>query len=137
MAIVTFDAAEFVSMYPRFAGVLTDPQLQQAFNVACMLINNTNQSMYPYDPDNGVEDRKTMLYLLVCHLATITLWPDGQTGPVTSASEGSVSVSFFIPDSANASWFKLTPCGQTLWMLLRGYMTGGRYYPKKYWHPYG
>ena len=136
MAIVTFDANEFIGMYPRFSGVLTEGQLTQAFNVACLLLDNTDQSIIPYDP-NGTQERKTLLYLLTCHLATVALWGDGQSGPVTSASEGSVSVSFSVPDATNSSWFKSTPCGQMYWQATRKYVVGGRYYAKKYVHPWG
>ncbi|WP_369788316.1 DUF4054 domain-containing protein [Rouxiella sp. WC2420] len=137
MAIVEFDSSEFTGIYPRFAGVLTDPQLNQAFDVACLLLDNTNASVVPYDPDNGVKDRKTILYLLVCHMATMALWGDGQSGPIASASEGSVSVSFSVPDATNASWFKQTPCGSMYWQATRKYVVGGRYVAKKYVHPWG
>lgn len=138
MAVVTFDATEFTGMYPRFSGVLTDSQLKQAFNVACLLLDNTNASVVPYDPDNGVTDRKTLLYLLTCHIATVAVWgEDGQSGPTSAASEGSVSVSFAVPDATNASWFRLTPCGGMYWQATRKYVVGGRYRAMRYVHPFG
>lgn len=87
MAVVVFDPQEFREAYPRFVDpktgqpLLTDAQLRQAFDVACLLLDNTNSSPVPYDPAHGVMIRKTLLYLLVCHLATLALWPMGQAGP--------------------------------------------------------
>ncbi|BET96529.1 DUF4054 domain-containing protein [Xenorhabdus taiwanensis] len=137
MAIVTFVSDAFLELYPRFAGVLTKGQLQQAFDVACLLLDNSDNSAIPYEPD-GAQERKTLLYLLTCHIATVTLWGNnGQAGPAASATEGSVSVSFAVPDAANASWFKLTPCGQMYWQATRKYVVGGRYSAVKHYHPWG
>ncbi|MDE9557319.1 DUF4054 domain-containing protein [Xenorhabdus bovienii] len=137
MAIVTFDSGEFLKLYPRFAGALTEGQLQQAFDVACLLLDNSDNSNIPYEPD-GIQERKTLLYLLVCHIATVTLWGNNnQAGPMSNASEGSVSVSFAVPDVANSSWLKTTPCGQMYWQATRKYVVGGRYSAVKHYHPWG
>ncbi|HHQ6627104.1 TPA: DUF4054 domain-containing protein [Serratia fonticola] len=138
MAIVTFDSDEFLAIYPRFAGVLSPAQLQNAFDVACLVLDNSEGSIVPYDPANGVNERKTLLYLLTCHIATVAVWGiNGQAGPTSSASEGSVSVSFAVPDAASSSWFKATPCGQMYWQATRKYVVGGRYIAKRYYHPFG
>ena len=137
MAIVTFDSDEFLSIYPRFSGVLTPAQLQNAFDVACLVLDNTESSVVPYDPTNGINDRKTLLYALTCHIASMALWGNGQAGPASGATEGSVSVSFAVPDVTNASWFKMTPCGQLFWLATRKFVVGGRYYPRRYVHPWG
>lgn len=137
MAIVTFDSDEFLSIYPRFSGVLTPAQLQNAFNVACLVLDNTESSVVPYDPTSGINDRKTLLYALTCHIASMALWGNGQAGPASGATEGSVSVSFAVPDVTNASWFKMTPCGQLFWQATRKYVVGGRYYTRRYSHPWG
>ena len=137
MAIVTFDSGEFLSIYPRFSGVLTPAQLQNAFDVACLVLDNTESSVVPYDPTNGINDRKTLLYALTCHIASMALWGNVQAGPASGATEGSVSVSFAVPDVTNASWFKMTPCGQLFWQATRKYVVGGRYYARRYSHPWG
>ncbi|WP_145536893.1 DUF4054 domain-containing protein [Yersinia alsatica] len=137
MAVVTFDSDEFLGIYPRFAGVLTPVQLQNAFDTACLMLDNTEGSIVPYDPGNGIKNRKTLLYMLTCHLASVALWGNGQAGPVAGASEGSVSVSFAVPDVTNASWYKLTPCGQAYFQAIKKYLVGGRYVAQKYYHPWG
>lgn len=137
--IVTFDATEFRGFYPKFTvDVVSDTQLENYFNLACSLINNTESSPFPFDPDNNIYIRKEMLYMLVCHLATMGTWDVGQTGPVQSATQGSVSVSYGnLTGSSNASWFNQTPCGRTLWMLLRPYALGGRIASIPDFHPFG
>ncbi|WP_051861340.1 DUF4054 domain-containing protein [Xenorhabdus bovienii] len=55
----------------------------------------------------------------------------------SSATEGSVSVSFAVPDVANSSWFKTTPCRQMYWQATRKYVVGGRYSAVKHYHPWG
>ena len=121
MAVVVFDPQEFREAYPRFVDpktgqpLLTDAQLRQAFDVACLLLDNTNSSPVPYDPAHGVMIRKTLLHLLVCHLATLALWPMGQAGPVASATEGTVSISFSVPTATGKAFYNQTPCGQTFW----------------------
>lgn len=137
MAIVVFDSTEFLEIYPRFSGVLSNAQLQNAFDVACLVLDNTDGSVVPYDPTNNINNRKTLLYMLTCHIATMALWGPGQAGPSSGASEGSVSVSFAVPDVTNASWFKLTPCGQAYWQATRKYVVGGRYIAVKHFHPWG
>ena len=76
MAVVEFDPAAFREAYPRFtAELISDAQLQQAFDLACLLLDNTDASLVPYDPEHGILIRRTLLWLLVCHLATMALWP--------------------------------------------------------------
>ena len=138
MAVVVFDPQQFRAMYPRFTqGIISDAELRQAFDVACLILDNTNASPVPYDPDKSVFVRRTLLYLLVCHLATMALWPAGQSGPMSNATQGSVSVGFSIPSHLNGQYFQNTPCGQTFWQAIQRYLSGGRYFPARYYHPWG
>ena len=43
--IVVFDASEFLTLYPQFQNVFTPSQLEQFFNVACLLCNNTETAL--------------------------------------------------------------------------------------------
>lgn len=137
MAVVMFDPAEWREAYPQFNGLLTDAQLNQAFGIACLMLDNTDASPVPYDPTNGVETRKVLLWLLVCHLAALALRPVNQSGPMTNASEGSVSVGFQVPSSLNGQYFNQTPCGSSFWQAIRKYVVGGRYYDTIHYHPWG
>lgn len=131
MAIVKFDEAfveQFREGYPQFSAV-SDGQLRMAFRVAALIINNTDRSLIPYDPDAGVFDRETVMLMLCCHLLTLAGRGDGAVGAVTSASEGSVSTGFSQPQSLqDAGWFSQSQCGLAAYQLLQGRLAGGRYY---------
>jgi len=137
MAVVVFDATEWLNAHPQFVGRITEAQLNDAFDVACLLLDNTDNSPVPYDPEHGIETRRILLNLLVCHLATLALRSPEQAGALTSATEGSVSTGFQIPQAANADWWMQTPCGQTFWQAVRRFIVGGRYYPFPNYHPWG
>lgn len=146
MASVVWNEGAFLAMYPQFAPTAanapTAEQLSALWEMACTLIDNSEGSLIPYDPDNGVYIRKIALYALVCHLATMATWgANGQSGTITSASEGSVSASFQIPTlpggGVTAQWYNQTPCGRTVWTLLRRLSLGGIYYGVNNFHPYG
>jgi len=141
MSVVIFNASAFREEYPQFAG-LTDGRLANLWETATAMIDNSDASIIPYEPTEGVYKRKIILESLVCHLATLSqMQNNGQTGAVQSASEGSVSTSFAIPQvgssSALAQWYNQTMCGRTVLMLLRPYSLGGRCYNVRYLHPFG
>lgn len=126
MAVVAFDPNEFRAANPQFVEYM-DEQLQFAFDVACLVVDNSGRSKVPYSPPK-VTARKTILYLLVCHLCELNIRGGGTVGTMTSASEGSVSASFAAPTNPNAQWFNQTQCGATAWQLLMPYLLGGRLY---------
>lgn len=127
MAVVVFDQAEFRQLYPQYKDSVkySDVYLQGQFNEACLICNNTDSSRVPYDPNVGVTERKTLLYMLVCHLATIA--ENGVVGTVSQANQGSVSASFQLDNRKNAAWFMQTPCGYKYWQFTRKYRTGGMF----------
>lgn len=114
-----------------------DEQLAALFDVACELIDNTAGSPFPYDPGEGKHTRRIMLYLMVCHLATMATWELGQTGAVNSAGEGSVSVSFGVQPVMGEEWLGLTSCGRTLFQMLKPYFLGGKIFTVDNFHPWG
>ena len=83
MAVLTFDIAAFRAAFPQFADV-TDAQLEYYWDVACLISGlNTDGS-----PISNLTSRQTILFLLVCHLATLAQMGDVMTGQLTSATEG-------------------------------------------------
>lgn len=139
---VEWNETTWLEAYPQFSGVLTSGQMSQLWQLACTLIDNTNQSLIPYDPEAQIYTRQVLLWAVMCHLATMSVWGvSGQSGTVASASEGSVSTSFALPNipagGVSAQWYNQTPCGRTAWMLIRRYSLGGRVYSYKAFHPYG
>lgn len=137
MAVVAFDSQAWLEVYPEFKGKITDAQLQFCFDLACQILDNTDASPVPYDPDKGIETRRILLWLLVCHIAALALRPVGQAGTLTSATQGSVSTGFQLPNFLNGQYFNQTPCGQSYWQTVKKFIIGGRYYDIKKFHPWG
>ena len=119
--VVVFDATEFLALYPQFNNVFTPEQLQQFFNVACMICNNTNNSKV-----TDLTERKTLLYMLVCHIATLMQRGTGMVGIISSATEGKVSVGLQNIIN-NPNWYNQTQCGSMYWLATAKYRVGMRY----------
>lgn len=142
MAVVALNISDFRTFYPRFSDSTKYPDtlITAMFDVACSLINNTENSFIPYDPTHGIKLRERILYAAVCHLLTMNEQGDEQTGVITSASQGSVSVGFSPVNGTSyaAQYWSQTRCGQLVWMLLSPYRLGGRFYTESpEYHPYG
>ena len=119
--VVIFDASEFLTLYPQFQNVFSEAQLTQFFNVACLLCDNTENSKI-----KDLAERKTLLYMLVCHIATLQQRGTGMVGMLTSATEGSVSVGLQ-PYANNPNWYSQTQCGSMYWLATAKYRVGMRY----------
>ncbi|MDY6322525.1 MAG: DUF4054 domain-containing protein [Succinivibrio sp.] len=143
MAAVIFDADSFRSRYPRFTEELVpDAMLEETWEAAVSLCGNDDASSpFPYKPDAEppVTTRKWALYLAMCHLLTMELWPQGQQGPITNASEGSVSTAFQLLQgkTTTESWWLQTPCGARYWMMIKPFIMGGHFYGSDKYHPWG
>lgn len=136
--IVEFDSTKFRNRHPYFnEDRISDDALEYQFQVASTIIDNTENSFIPYDPDKNVFDREILMYTLVCHLAAIAMRNPTQAGSIASAGEGSVNVSFTTAQSSE-EYYSMTPCGQTFWRLMKKYRAWGGIgvYPQEY-HPYG
>ena len=139
---VAWDEAAWRELYPQFCNSVTSEQLSMLWKMAVTLIDNGEGAVLPYDPAKGIYAREIALYALMCHLATIaTQDAAGQPGTLTSASEGSVSAGFYMPQfpagGVSAAWYNQTPCGRNVYMILRRYALGGIYYPVRHVHPFG
>ena len=121
--VVVFDANEFLALYPQFQNVFTPEQLGVFFNVACLLCDNT-----PNSKITDLTERKTLLYMLTCHIATLQQRGTAMPGLITSATEGKVSVSLqtFTKDP---NWYNQTQCGSMYWLATAKYRVGMRYVP--------
>lgn len=121
MPSVVFDPTSFVQRFPAFAW-LNYPVLNDYFTEATMLIANDDTSLI-----QDLAQRKVILNLLVAHLAALNSGENGQApsgliGRVSSASEGSISVSTdYTSNSELAQWFNQTRYGAELWILLARY----------------
>lgn len=120
---VVFDYEEFISVYPQFESV-SETACGFAFEEAQLYLNNTAKS-----PVKSLEKRKLLLYMLVCHILTLKQRGDA-VGAIASASEGSVSVSYAVPNLAGAEYFTQTACGLAFWQAMKAYALGGYYIGK-------
>lgn len=127
MAIVTFVAADFKVIYPEFTSV-ADVLLQSYFDRATLYLANTDNSMV-----SDISQRTMLLYLLVAHIASLRKsCGQGLVGRVSSATEGSVSVSADYPTQTNAlaAWLTQTQYGAEFWAATAKYRTFG-YVPSR------
>ena len=123
--IVIFDYSVWVTIYPEFAGVVTQPQAQSYFNRACLFVANTPASIVPACDPYGTPVRAEILGMLTSHLATL-LGPGSSevVGRVASANQGSVSVTLDMGTvSNNAAWWLQTKYGALAWQALAPYRT--------------
>lgn len=119
-SVVVFNAEEFKESYPEFSE-LSDATLETYFKSACLLLDNTKNSLV-----KNLDERKTLLYLLVCHIATLKMRGNDSVGILTNATEGSVSAA--VAPLNNANWYQLTQCGNIFWNATAKYRRGIRYY---------
>lgn len=118
--IVVFDFARFIARYPEFATL--DPALAGLFfNEAAMFLNNT-----PTSPVTDTAMREMMLFMLTAHIALIEQRARASggalVGPITSASEGSVSVSTSMQiASPTVAWYMQTPYGAAYYTATQAY----------------
>jgi len=128
--VVVFDRTEFLAAYPSFTA-LTTPQLQSAFGVATIFLNNSCCSIVEDAPT-----RQLLLYMLTAHISALIYGQNGQppsgiVGRVDSAKEGTVSVSASYANdmSMSEAYFSQTPFGAMFWQATVAYRMGGYYTP--------
>lgn len=129
MAIVVLDIDKFRAMFPEFSNV-TDIDLQFLFDRATDYLNNTEYSLVI-----DAKKRERLLYLIMAHLAYVRYGDSkgnggsGLVGRLSSASEGSVSVS---SDAGQIEfrymWYTQSPYGMDFWQATKVYRMAN-YYP--------
>jgi hypothetical protein len=129
--IVIFDYQHWMMVYPEFSAV-TQPRAQAFFDQACILCDNTACSPVP-----AQKPRSTYLDMLTAHIAalsgglnpcgTVTAGQGmGMIGRISSATEGSVSISSEYSvngDGPNAAWYNQTQYGALYWIATAQYRT--------------
>jgi hypothetical protein len=119
-----FDYPSWSSRYPDLAAVVPPPMAQALFSEACLYVDNTPQSRI-----QDVPTRTLILRMTVAHLA-ILYGPhrDGSpasplVGRISSATEGSVSVSAEYSAPGSAAWWAQTKPGADAWAAMAPYRT--------------
>lgn len=118
---MTFDITKFRTVYPQFAEI-PDATLEFMWNNARIISGLENDTRIPAD------QKENLLFMLLCHLATLAT--RGTAGAMTSAKQGEVQVTYASvpPRSDDADWFNLTPCGSAYWQAIKRYRLGGLWF---------
>ncbi len=133
---ITFDYTTWVARYPEFQGV-TQPVAQMYFTEATLYVDNTGMG-----PINDVNMLTLILNMTTAHIAALNSPKIADTynstgteaasplvGRISSASEGSVSVSSeYAEQSANAAWWTQTKYGAAAYQALMPFRTA-MYFP--------
>lgn len=123
---MTFDITKFRTKYPQFADKPPDASLEFMWQNALIISGIEQDSRIPE------ADKENLLFMLVCHLATLA--DRGSAGAMTSAKEGEVQVSFAAPTATgDAAWYNTTPCGAAYWQIIKKYRLGGQWFPGRKW----
>lgn len=127
--LVQFSAPEFVGLYPEFTG-LTNPSMQNQFNNAQLLLDNTCGSAV-----QDANKRLILLYLLTAHELILNVGtndgegsvtpPQGIVGRIASATEGSVTAAAEYSSEVTQSeaFFIQTKYGAQYWQMTASYRT--------------
>jgi hypothetical protein len=122
---MTFDITKFRTIYPQFAEI-PDASLEFMWQNALIISGIEQDSRIPAD------EKENLLFMLVCHLATLA--ERGSAGAMTSAKQGEVQVSFATPTATgDAAWYNTTPCGAAYWQIIKKYRLGGQWFPGRKW----
>lgn len=143
---VTFDYQWWSLRYPTLAEWVDPGAGQSYFDIASLYCDNTDaggaQPILPLgcagqrwagSPIRSIPQRQILLGMLTAHVAALNAPLNGQPSPtligrISSASEGSVSVSVVYPDIAGAEWYTQTKYGAAFWEATKQYRMG-RYFP--------
>lgn len=123
MAVAVFDYTKWAAMFPYLAAV-PEPVAVGFFSVAELLFANNDCS-----PLQDADKRLVFLNYIVAHLARLAGYPaaaggsaapDGMVGRVSSATEGTVSISTdYGTVRESQAWWIQTQEGATFWQLTR------------------
>lgn len=123
--VVVFEPSVFKVLYAQFAAV-ADSSLTLFFDLATLIVTNVCGSIV-----QDATQRERLLNLLVAHIAALQpVSPAGGPGSgpalvgrITSATEGTVSVSAEYASSVSSSeaWFIQTQYGALFWQLTATY----------------
>lgn len=143
---VEFDYRWWQTRYPELAEWTPPDMAQNYFDMATMYCDNTDGGpplvilgfgvvgcRSTGSPVRNIPQRQVLLGLLTAHIAALWSPLNGTASPntvgrLTSASEGSVSVSVTYPEVVGAEWYNLTKFGAAYWAATARYRMA-RYYP--------
>jgi hypothetical protein len=129
MSVAVFNYALWIATYPEFTSV-TEPLASAQFDTATLFLDNSNCSVV-----QDVTRRLSLLNMITAHLVKLFVpvagvAPSGLVGRVSSATEGSVSVSteYIAAQSNSQAFWNQTPYGALFWAATVG-LRSMRYVP--------
>lgn len=130
MSVAVFDYPLWIATYPEFASV-TQPVATMQFDTATLFLDNSPNGCVVPD----VTRRLALLNMITAHLVKLFVpvngvAPSGLVGRVSSATEGSVSVSteYIAAQSNSQAFWNQTPYGALFWAATVG-LRSARYVP--------
>jgi hypothetical protein len=128
---VTFNYTAWAATFPQFSPSLTEDQVTNLILPIAEQFNRNDGG----GPVSTAALQTQLLNLMVAHVAEKLFGPTGAgagatglAGPITQATEGSVSVTASIPTTPNSAWFMSTPFGAMWWAMTSPFRTM-RYVP--------
>lgn len=120
---VIFNYTIFQALFPALATV-TQPVAQAYFSQAGLYHDNTGVGE-PQDPTTQLGLMNLMTAHLIARYVTINgVAPSGLIGPISNASEGSVSVGVKVPEvTGTQAWLLTTTYGFDYWYATAPYRT--------------
>ena len=121
--IVAFEFQSWAFMFPELATSISPGQAAGYFARASLFVDNTPRSRI-----QDIPTRTSILYLATAHIAAMNAningqAPTGLVGRISSASEGSVSVSTDLQVPNSAAWWGQTRYGFEAWSAMAPYRT--------------
>lgn len=113
---VIFIYDEFREIYPELNA--TEAKAQWAFDMACLMLNNTQNSIVCCGCD-----RQKLLYLLTAHILFLQNRGAGNVGMINNAHEGSVSVGYSSIGKLGENYFGQSQYGVLFWQLVSKYLS--------------
>jgi hypothetical protein len=118
-----FEYQTWAFQFPELAVSVPPGQAAGYFARACNFISNTPRSRI-----QDIPTRTALLYLATAHIAAMNATVNGQApsnlvGRISSATEGSVSVSTEMTAPGSAGWWATTRYGYECWSAMAPYRT--------------
>jgi hypothetical protein len=117
MAVFIFDYTAWGNRYPSLAASVNASLASAYFAEACMYLDNTDSSIVTDAGQRGI-----IFNAIVAHLAMLEgAGRDGLVGRISSASQGSVSISAEYVEPGSGKWYAQTSNGVSAWQMLKRY----------------
>jgi hypothetical protein len=129
-AIATLNYPQWIQLFPQFATNPGQAVVQMYYDLAGSVWLRNDGTGPVTDPNL----QANLMNLLTAHVTTLFSGPDGNdpsglVGRISSANEGSVSVSTEYESTMNSAWFVQTAAGSAFWQATAAFRSFPAYIP--------